>query len=630
MYKYGCLLLSLALSLGASGQVATPSGGLRTSCEKVEKQVAPAPQRAELNANQRLTGYYTSDNLAKSGMGIPQYGENDHCKAGIELTAEMLRPFVGKNIVGVRFGLCAKMDKSRVFVSQDSSGVIGEDVLSKDVATPVKGWNSVLFDAPYTIEEGQSFLVGFEFAQKTKKKGGYYSDVCYPLSVVKEGLKNRPVMLFYQGESGEGWYNVENTGDNLSIQLIVEGDFKDYGAMPFGFGTVAAELDKASSATVQLLNMGLDSLRALSYTLTVDGVKGEEQTCALAAPVAANELGTFDITLPAVSTYGRKRVVVDVTKVDGRENQAETRAANGYVGIAQDFFPRNVLIEEFTTENCSNCPRVAGYLHKMLKDVDEERVFAVSHHSAFYTDWLTQPCDVDIYSLMFGGSGDSFAPAMMLNRNSSILQDTPSRQGNVFIPSSHAEIAYYANQLMEEQANSQLEIEVAPSADGTQATVIVKGRCNEAFEMDKSRLTLYLTEDSIAAKNQEGADGPFYHMHVIRYYNASWGDKVVWNDDATFTATYTLDVGWDWDKKQLKCVAFLSKLNDADFSDNKIDNSACVEYLKAATQVAGVSDGATVTETARYTVNGLRASSVAKGIQLVKLSDGRVVKMVVR
>lgn len=630
MRKRGATLLLLVLSLGAAAQGIPQPGVLQPAGESpIPNGCALALSKADLNPNQRLTGYYTSDNLAKSGMGIPKYGENDHCKAGIELTSEMLRPFVGKQIVGLRFGLCAKMDRSRIFIAEDSEGKIGEDLTSTEVASPVKGWNSVMFDTPYTISEGQGLLVGFEFAQKTKMKGGYYADVCYPLSLVKEGLKNKPVLLFYKGSDGEAWYNVENTGENLSIQVIVEGDFKDYSVMPFGFGTVATDLGKESAASVQVLNLGRDSVSEISYTVSVAGEKGEERKFTFSSPVAPNGLGSFEAALPAVGSYGRKPVVVDVTKVGEETNQAAATTANGYIGIANDFFPRNVLIEEFTTENCSNCPRVAGYLHKMLKDADRDRVFAVSHHSAFYTDWLTQPCDVDLYSLMFGGSGESFAPAMMLNRDNSFLQDNPSSQGVVFIPSSQAEIAYYANQLMEEKANSQLQIEVAPSADGTQATVIVKGRCNEAFEMDKSRLTLYLTEDSILAKNQAGADGAFNHMHVIRYYNSSWGDKVAWGDDATFTAVYTVDMDWNWDKKHLKCVAFLSKLNDDDFSDNKIDNSACVDYLQAVTPVRGITDVAAATETARYTVDGRKTTS-AKGINIVRLSDGRTVKVLVR
>lgn len=631
MNKFGTLFLLSALFPFSSGaQTLIKSDILqKTSTVFTEQSDLSIPMRAELNSNQRLAGYYTSDNLAKSGLGVPKFGENEHCKAGIVLSSDMLAPFVGKKIVGVRFGVCAKMDKSRIFIAKDTNGVIGEDLVSKDVAAPVKGWNTMMFDTPLTIEAGQDLLAGYEFAQKTKKKGGYYSDVCFPLSIVKEGMKNKPVMIYFNyGDFGEGWHKVMNTGENLSIQVIIEGDFKDSSAMPFGFGTVVAGADATPAATVQMLNMGTAPLTEITYTVSVDGTKGEAQKFTFDTPVAANGYGTFSATLPTVSGYGRKNVKVDITEVDGSENMAETRVADGYIGKAKEFFPRNVLIEEFTTEKCGNCPRVAGYLHDMLKDADTERVFAVCHHSAFYTDWLTQQCDEDIYPLMFGGNGSSFAPAMMMNRSKDLFTDNP--QGVVYIPSSKMEIDYYAKLIMEQQANSSLDIQVAASEDSRQAVVIVNGKCNEEFEVDKSRLTLYLTEDNIAAEDQSGAEGDYKHMHVIRYFNSSWGDKVVWNDNSTFTASYTIDINEGWNKNELKCVAFLSKLNDDDFSDNRIDNSACVDYLKAAAGVKGISEETQLKETARYSISGTRISSQQKGINIVRLSDGRTVKVVVR
>lgn len=334
MNKFGTLFLLSALFPFSSGaQTLIKSDILqKTSTVFTEQSDLSIPMRAELNSNQRLAGYYTSDNLAKSGLGVPKFGENEHCKAGIVLSSDMLAPFVGKKIVGVRFGVCAKMDKSRIFIAKDTNGVIGEDLVSKDVAAPVKGWNTMMFDTPLTIEAGQDLLAGFEFAQKTKKKGGYYSDVCFPLSIVKEGMKNKPVMIYFNyGDFGEGWHKVMNTGENLSIQVIIEGDFKDRSAMPFGFGTVVAGADATPAATVQMLNMGTAPLTEITYTVSVDGTKGEAQKFTFDTPVAANGYGTFSATLPTVSGYGRKNVKVDITEVDGSENMAETRVADGYI-----------------------------------------------------------------------------------------------------------------------------------------------------------------------------------------------------------------------------------------------------------------------------------------------------------
>ena len=56
---------------------------------------AQASAKAELADNQQLLGYYLSDKLNKKGFGLPEWGENEHCKAAIKLTADMLKPYVG-------------------------------------------------------------------------------------------------------------------------------------------------------------------------------------------------------------------------------------------------------------------------------------------------------------------------------------------------------------------------------------------------------------------------------------------------------------------------------------------------------------------------------------------------------
>ena len=113
---------------------------------------AQVSAKAELADNQQLLGYYLSDKLNKKGFGLPEWGENEHCKAAIKLTADMLKPYVGMKIVNVRFGLSYKLDKSRVFITSLTNGYEGEDVVSQDVASTVADWNNVALDTPYYIE----------------------------------------------------------------------------------------------------------------------------------------------------------------------------------------------------------------------------------------------------------------------------------------------------------------------------------------------------------------------------------------------------------------------------------------------------------------------------------------------
>lgn len=589
--------------------------------------------KLSLPNNQRLLGHYLSDELATQGSGLPEWGAYDNCKAAIEFTPDMLRPYVGGKIVAIRFGICQPLDKSRVFISPaETITKEVDDLVSEDVPAPEVGWNCVYLEKPYTIDASKSIIVGYDYQQKADRyMGGIYRPTCYPLSIVSDGIRTMANLL-YTSKNGEiGWYEQsKGTGANLSIQIIIEGDFKDYCALPNDFGTAASEIGKDATTKVLVMNNGIDPIEKLSYVSTVNGISANEKEIQLDNPIEVGTSSNITVTLPAINEYARRNATVEITKVNGNNNLASSTVSKGYVGVAKNFFPRNVLLEEFTTERCGNCPRVAEYLHDALEELDRTRVFPVCHHSAFGTDWLTKDCDTEIVNIMFNSTG-GFAPAMTFNRDESLIPDEDaSKRGNVTVPASAEYIKAYVNNALDKQANSELQIEIVPNTDDTQATVLVSGVCNEALDIDNSLLTLYVTEDSIKANRQSGASEGFQHMHVIRYYNSIWGDKIVWKDTTTFTATYNIDIDPEWKKDKLNFVVFINKHDDTDYTNNKIDNSIGIAYKTSTTGIKGILNNENVKETARYSIDGTKVSAPVKGLNIVKMSDGRAVKVIVK
>ncbi len=589
-------------------------------------------KKIELADNQQLLGYYLSDKLNNKGYGLPEWGENAHCRAAINLTADMLKPYVGKKIISIRFGLCFKQESSRIFITPVVKGYEGDDAVSQPVEDTSVGWNNITLNNPYTIEGDKNILVGFDFAQKTKKKGAYYAADCYPLSIVNEGITTLPVLVYGNSGNGDCWHEMGTQVGNLSIQVVIEGNIEKSSVTAYDFSTVAGEINKSSTAKVKIANNGKDVVNSLNYTVSVDGNSGMENEVVLSSPLASGETALFNAQIPAVDTYGRKALEIEITKVNGSENTADDRIAHGYLGVPQNVYPRNVVIEEFTTEGCGNCPRVAGYLKQALKGLDKKRVFAVSHHSAYGVDWLTQPCDEEMYGLMFNGKGNAFAPAMMFNRDDDAVPvEDATKRGLVFLPMIYAQISGYTNNLLNKTANSELQMEIIPNENRTKVAVKVKGICNEAYDVDNGLLTIYMLEDSVKAKEQNGAgSGDYYHMHVIRYYNNTWGDKVVWNDDNSFEMNYDIDIFPEWKTKHLQLVAFLNTHNDSDYADNKIDNSVGVTYAEATSGINGVLVNDGTIEMERYTTEGIKVSAPVKGLNIVKMSDGRIIKIMNR
>lgn len=627
-------LAALALSLSMNAQTVRPfSGQLEKSNVATQQRVITlSPKKADLASNQRLVGYYTTDELAEYGIGIPGYGKN--CKAAIDLTPEMLQAYDGMKVVAIRFGLCYKMDKSRVFISPVNNYVIGEDVVSKDVTSPVKGWNTITLDEPYTISQDQEIFVGFDFIQNSTKSGRDYTKDCYPLSIVKAGRTDMPVMMFANipasaGGSGEGWYSFGTGNGNLSIQLIVEGDFADYSVTPEDFGKVSAAVNKESRLTLSFTNGSKEAVNDLDYIMTIDGVAGEEQHVKLSEAVATGDIGSFSLTIPAQAEAGKKALKVEITKVNGNVNESKDKVAEGELGISATQYPRNAVVEEFTTEKCPKCPAGAKVLKSALAKVDETRTFTACHHAGFYTDWLTKSWDEDLIGLMFGNQG-SFAPGIMFNRTSDDLPKGDALFGNVLSLNAYSAsaIAAFINNELNGLADAALTVDVALSEDGNTANVTVNGECNEGYDTESSLLTLYLTEDNIKAKSQSGASGKFYHNHVIRYANSSWGEQVEWNNQK-FTKTFSIPLTSTWAKDKMKVVAFLSKHNKKNYKDCKIANSNGRD-LEMSSGINGVVNGKQLTEVARYTIDGVKLTAPQQGLNIVKMSDGSTIKVMVK
>lgn len=628
MKKFLLSIAALAMSLTVSAQVDVQhqKAGVVEQCPYVAQQSVVVQKAAKkIAANQRWLGYYNSDALAEShkGMGLPDYpGEN---KVAICLSEEILKPYVGKNIVGMRFGLTEEIGNSSVSLFKQGGSAPGEICRTADVQNGAVGWNEVKFDEPYTIQAGEVLYAGYSYTQLSNKKD-YKS---FPFSAVEEGLENQSLWVYCKIGNNAGWNEFGMGGANMSIQVLVEGDFAEYAVLPEDFGTLKGVKNKDLAVAVKFMNNSKEAVSSLGYVVSVDGVAGSEQSVDVSPAVGVGAYGTFKASVPCGNTEGLKEVKVEVTKVNGHKNGASSTVANGKISIADKMYERNVCIEEFTTEKCGNCPRVAGFLHTYLEEADPTRVFAVCHHAGYYTDWLTKACDNKLLYL-FNDNGGSFAPAMMFNREPAFnSQYAAGQKDNVTIPSSAAEIKTITNYYLDEtMADAKLDMTLTYDEGESKVIIVVTGESNKGYDTENALLTVYLTEDNVKAKNQSGAS-KFYHQHVIRDYNSNWGDALTWNDNK-FSATYEFDVDEAWKKDDLKVVAFLNKHNTKNRLDNRIENVTGKDLIEKPTAIESVGSADNAVEVARYNAAGQRINGKQKGLNIVKLSNGTTLKVVVK
>lgn len=639
MKKSILLLAAFAMTMTANAQ--KPSA-LKVSTVKAERlsAVAPsqpsmlkAPRKADLAANQRLVGYYATDDVDNS-LGVGDYTTED-IEPAIFLEQEALAPYVGKKVTAVRFAMGASSTAKGVTIyTVDTQGNINA-LASKDTTFASKStntsyvWNTVVLpaDKQFNITADQRLMVAYKVTQgsrtypigvNTSVNGDLYINCNIPASV---------------GGQGKGWYSFGAGNGAAAIQMLVEGDFAAYNAIPSSIEKIAAVAGQDVKVTIPFFNLGASAITNVDYVLTVDGVAADPARANFNPGVATGAYGNLTFTVPAGDVDAVKNLSVKITKVNGEDNASADVAATGQIGVSTTAYNRNVVVEEFTTEKCPNCPRVAGYLHTALETADLTRTFAVCHHSAYYTDWLTQSCDEDLTTL-FNDAGYTYAPAMMFNRQPIFdSQYASGEKDNVVMPMSAAEITSYINAQLAELSNVGLTINAEPNADTTQVTLTVSGTCNNAYDKTKGLLTVYMTEDNIKAKSQNGATGTFYHQHVIRYFNSSWGDAIEWKDDNTFTKSYTIDIKKAYVKNQLKFVAFVNKHNANDVFDNQIENSIGVSLIGSTTGINNVytsAEASNDTVVARYNEAGQRIAGAQRGLNILKLANGKTVKVIVK
>lgn len=621
-------IASFALAIAVNAQVSVTQQNIsviETNPNMTQHQhsqvVSQAPKK--IARNQRWVGYYSSDTLADYGMGVPSYpGEN---KVGIYLTESILEPYIGMKIVGIRFGLCADIGQSGVHLHRIVDGIPGQVVASNYVQYGKTGWNQEDFPKPYVIKEGEELAAVFEYTQYSDDE-----DHSYPLSAVKEGDGNIPIWLWclYDG-TNYSWNQFDAGGKSMSIQVLVEGEFPDYSVKPYSFKTVRGLVNGTATANIKVDNNSAYDISKIGYVVTVDGVAGAERTAVVDGGLARGKSGYFMADIPCGATEGVKDVTVEVTKVDGNNNENTDRVATGKLNVSSTRFARNLCIEEFTTEKGPNCPSVAGYLHEYLETADLSRVYAVCHHAAFYTDWLTQPCDEDL-TYLFNDAGWTYAPAMMFNREPDFKSAYASGEmDNVTNPGSADDIEllaqYYLNST---DADVKLNMKVAYGEGNNLYKITINGESNNVFDKESARLTLYMTEDNIAAKSQKGGGSNFVHQHVIRKYNTSWGDPITWTGNC-FSMTYEWEVDDTWKKEDIKLVALVNKYNNKDVLDNRIENSIGLS-LSEATSIRSLDADENAVEVARYNAAGQLINGKQKGLNIVKLSDGTTRKVMVR
>lgn len=599
-----------------------------------------APAKANLAANQRLVGYFDTDDC-DTYLGVTGITGNN--KVAMVLTADDLAPYYGKKIAGVRFNLGQGETANGVFVQNlkiadgqitEATSLVSSDesVTSAAGAKNTGEWHEVMFDQKVELNSSfEGLFVGYNYKQKSNN---------YPI-----GVSSKVEGPFYiyanipasKGGNGEDWYQINSGGYGLSIQLIVEGDFAPNAVRPLDFGEFTVVKGKSKNVAVSLWNIG-SKLTSIDYTIALDGKAGAEQHLDFGKDFGLGGTHSVEIPFAAASELGASTVTLTITKVNGAENACAIKTATGTLYTVEKEFVKRSVVEQFTGTGCGNCPSGHVAMHNM-HNLYGDQFIGIALHQFNASD----PMYNASYDLGFTG-----APQCMVNRSSGVL--APYEQMPEVLKASLDEIALTDVTVTGTFAEEDTKVNATASVES-----LVAGDYNIAF---------MLTADGLTGTTKSWKQSNYFCKGGGRYNSqASMPDdlKFLWDMGSSYVETYndvliassyvnsnnkaTLPtlvangtVSSEYTMKMPTKVALKKalKLNQVyvvalllDKKTGAIVNAGRAR-VTGSTGIEDVTTGTEATVVARYNVNGVQIAAPVKGINIVKMSDGTTRKVLVK
>ena len=597
----------------------------------------PAPSRA-VSSTQRVVGYTTSDAIDKQNVGTGYAGTH---AVGALVPADMLKPYVGCKVVGLRFALGASATTSRVFVRPlDSEGILADaDSVTQSVWHPHSGWNEVMFNGVkgYTIRQGEGLFFGFdvtETAEQAQTKTG--------ILATADGSQSYGFLVLGNFGSGEGLYAINGKG-LLCVQLIVDISSLPSKSMKFTHMTNGYQYKQPGDLIdffVQYQNTGRDTIRNYTINYTLDG--GQPVSLDTADVVAGGALSSIErvFNLPADIASGPHVLRVYITQADGVPMGDDTFIADTFSVYREKYARQQTYLEQYAD---AASPYTAGCFDAMATAVQglKGNVAYVN----IYREGNPLACD------KAGSLCQDYAytyPSFTMDRSYYPGEAHVAYDLNYYVLTAPALVAGMMQELLQDEHSNPAfaQLQIAPQYDAAtrNLTLTVSGTTTSEAPaiFGDLGLTLMLTEDSVASPQAvyNAATGStstvrqYMHNHVLRdVLTAVRGDKLQLQGNA-FTATYSNTLPAGVNPARMTAVAMVSRYVDPSGSSTvglkhmDILNANSISLKDAVTGLA-VTHVTPAGPALYYTLDGRQVtpSEATHGIYIVKQANGQYKKI---
>lgn len=655
--------------------------------QKVENSTKKVATRAgsDIADNQRYINYsYDESYVWPATFPADTQGA---ISLGTLFYSDAFKKYEGCKIVGARFYVNIPIGASKVGIChvkiENNTPYVGDILASKEVPSTVAHWNYVWFDEPYKIDTKNfdGLLPYYDFTPSNMSadagypiaSSGTYAGTCGALAYGDVDGKH--------DQSSWAWQPIYlgTDGSNLMIQLIIEKEDGNFILHDLVLDKIAMSPFVKNNTKTGLAftchNDGRDNITNVKFGIEVDGEKmGTFTYDKTTAGDAFREITNADysnipVGLPINKDWaiGEHEVTVYPVLVEGKEPEGDLTndKLTTKFKVYKDNFDRTKNLVEFYTCQMSKYTFFAdAVLTKTAKAREDDDLAIVSIHGdgqqvnedgsvETLSDVFTVPeaNKLAYYSTPSDGSAAFnryFYDNDVINAEKALTVNMAAQD-----PSDQDNVVGMLNTIIKESAAyypsfSTVGIDSKLDDATGKLSIKVMGKLINQYQQligDDARLTVYLTEDKIIGKQNTGgsiAKPRFTHNYVLRkIVTGTLGDALQTNGNS-YENDYEIELDDAWKSKNMHIIAFVSRPMKETEKDGKtalasamndlwVDNTNMVAVGESdLTDISNVINWNEVKEVGRYTIDGQKLNAPTKGINLVKLSNGQTIKVIVK
>lgn len=353
-----------------------------------------------------ITFSYDRGNGTQSNVGN---SKKENYNVAIRLDGKGL---AGMVITGVRVPLAGVTNISNLNVwlttklsvkTEDNIKTNDADILTQQ-ADVTGEWVEVALDNPYTLT-GNDLFVGYSFdideLDDTNKK---------PIAVTSEDTGVEGGLYMFTSRTYRSWQDRSVSGSSAMQVLLTNA--KANAATLNAPSTINGQKGVETPITITVLNHGYEGIKSFEYSYEVNGTTGTGHTDLGDNAVGAilNASAETTLTIPAIPEKGTYPLSLTITKVNEVDNEDAAPSATSTMMI-YGFVPKHrAVLEEYTGTWCGWCPR--GFVGlKVMNELYPDDFIGISYHNS-------DPMQIMAYSDF--PSDISGYPAAYLDRNEAV------------------------------------------------------------------------------------------------------------------------------------------------------------------------------------------------------------------